>query len=209
MADPFGVSFLPGGDAQYKRPQGTSAPLQEAIKVLSLRVPRVVGANPLAPLALLTGQGGGGMPSGIVETLLRALTPPESAPPVAAIPGPMTPQAPAPTLAGPMVPQPAVPSMLGAPAPSSAPAAPLLPAVRPQVSGAPSAMRAMAPPPMAAMASLPPPSITIGAREPEMTAPPPPATTYAPPSEDLVNREGPERSLAELLWSLGRRQRQA
>jgi len=40
---------------------------------LSLRVPRVVGANPLAPLALLRGQGGGGLPPGMIEQLLRTL----------------------------------------------------------------------------------------------------------------------------------------
>jgi len=194
MADPFGVSFLPGGDAQYKRPQGTSAPLQEAIKVLSLRVPRVVGANPLAPLALLTSQGGGGLPAGLVETLLRALTPPETAPPVAAVPGPGTAQAPTPTFSSPIVPQPTTPAMLGAPT------------VRPQVTGAPSAMQATTPAPMASYASTPMPHVTAGARAPEATEAPPPATVYEPPAANVLERERP---LSELLWELGRRQRQA
>lgn len=74
----FGVSFLPGGDQRYQRPEDQqgplgAAPLQEAIKILSLRVPRVVGANPLAPLALLGGQGSGGMQPGQLATLMRTL----------------------------------------------------------------------------------------------------------------------------------------
>lgn len=73
----FGVSFMPGGDSMYRRQrpgqQGPSsvAPMQEAIKILSLRMPRVVGANPLAPMSLLGGQGGGGLPEGLLQQLLR------------------------------------------------------------------------------------------------------------------------------------------
>lgn len=80
MADNgFGVSFLPNGDQRYQRPglgggaPGGLAPIQEAIKVISMRVPRVVGANPLAPLALLGGQGAQGLPNGLLEQLLRTL----------------------------------------------------------------------------------------------------------------------------------------
>lgn len=74
----FGVSFLPGGDQLYKRPEEAQgplgrAPLQEAIRILSLRVPRVVGANPLAPLALLGSQGGAGLQPGQLATLMRTL----------------------------------------------------------------------------------------------------------------------------------------
>lgn len=80
MADNgFGVSFLPNGDQRYQRPEdrmgaaGGRAPLQEAVKILSMRVPRVVGANPLAPLALLQGQGAGGLQPGQLEQLMRTL----------------------------------------------------------------------------------------------------------------------------------------
>ena len=74
----FGVSFLPNGDQRFQRPQdqpgGTGrAPLQEAVKILSMRVPRVVGANPLAPMALLNAPGGGGLQPGQLEQLMRTL----------------------------------------------------------------------------------------------------------------------------------------
>jgi hypothetical protein len=80
MADNgFGVSFLPNGDSRYQRPgedtnPGSNIqPVQDAIKILSLRVPRVVGANPLAPLALLQGRGGGGLSEGLLQQLLRTM----------------------------------------------------------------------------------------------------------------------------------------
>ena len=78
QGDGFGVSFLPNGDQRYQRPQDPygatgRAPLQEAVKILSMRVPRVVGANPLAPLALLNAPGGGGLQPGQLEQLMRTL----------------------------------------------------------------------------------------------------------------------------------------
>jgi len=82
MADNgFGVSFLPNGDQRYQRPGdapgglGGQAPVQDPIKILSMRIPRVVGANPLAPLALLgpNGGGAGSLPAGLLEQLLRTL----------------------------------------------------------------------------------------------------------------------------------------
>jgi hypothetical protein len=80
MADNgFGVSFLPNGDSRYQRPgeeAGAGAniqPVQDAIKILSLRVPRMVGANPLAPLALLQGRGSGGLSEGLLQQLLRTM----------------------------------------------------------------------------------------------------------------------------------------
>jgi hypothetical protein len=74
----FGVSFMPNGDQRFQRPQDqpggmSRAPLQEAVKILSMRVPRVVGANPLAPLSLLQGQGAGGLQPGQLEQLMRTL----------------------------------------------------------------------------------------------------------------------------------------
>ena len=57
-----GVNFQPGGtmgeQAQPKPSQGSG--VQEAIKVLSLRLPKVVGAQGATPMALLGGQGSGG-----------------------------------------------------------------------------------------------------------------------------------------------------
>ena len=55
-----GVNFQPGGqpgDPSQSRP---SSVVQEAIKVLSLRLPKVVGAQAAAPQALLSGSGSGG-----------------------------------------------------------------------------------------------------------------------------------------------------
>jgi hypothetical protein len=228
---PYGVSFLPNGDQRYQRPGTAGAsPVQEAIKVLSLRVPRVVGSTPLAPLALLTGQGGGGAPSGVVETLLRALAPPQSpaTPPVAAVPSPATlPQAA--SVQAPAPAQPATPPLMGARTPTSAPAgqsaapasAGLSPEltslagaqaaqmVRPQVSGAPSG--APAAPPSGAFTpytQAPTPNITIGEQPGE-------ATTYTPPSQRLTpggpNENDPDFETRRLLQQaaalMGRQQR--
>jgi hypothetical protein len=57
-----GVNFQPGGgpdQAQGQRPPSGSG-VQEAIRVLSLRLPKVVGAQGLAPQALLTSPGSDG-----------------------------------------------------------------------------------------------------------------------------------------------------
>jgi hypothetical protein len=62
MPGQFGVSFLPNqGGMDRERPGGGSAtePIQQAIKVLSLRLPRVLGGGAFAPAGLL--QGGGSM----------------------------------------------------------------------------------------------------------------------------------------------------
>lgn len=58
-----GVSFQPGGVQQGdpRQPQQPrSSGVQEAIKILSLRLPKVVGAQSAAPQALLGSQGSGG-----------------------------------------------------------------------------------------------------------------------------------------------------
>jgi hypothetical protein len=83
MAD-FGVSFVPGDDPMQRQagpggaaPSGVS-PLQSAIRLLSMRLPRIGGAGlspgALAPGALLNAPGGGGLGAGGgLEALLRAL----------------------------------------------------------------------------------------------------------------------------------------
>lgn len=60
-----GISFQPTDDKGYNpggqpRSAAPSNPVQEAIKVLSLRLPKVVGAQGMAPSPLLTSQGSGG-----------------------------------------------------------------------------------------------------------------------------------------------------
>ena len=59
----IGVNFQPGANSQNDQNgngQSRSSGIQEAIKILSLRLPKVVGAQAGAPQALLTSQGGGG-----------------------------------------------------------------------------------------------------------------------------------------------------
>src|SRR5688572_17236293 len=58
-----GVNFQPGGGPsgdprQPRNPQGSG--VQEAIKILSLRLPKVVGAQAAVPQALLSGTGSSG-----------------------------------------------------------------------------------------------------------------------------------------------------
>ena len=50
---------------------GNVSPLQSAIQFLSLRLPRVTGAQGIAPQALMQSPGGGGFPSPILQALLR------------------------------------------------------------------------------------------------------------------------------------------
>lgn len=62
----IGVSFQPGAD-QFGQQNGNGRPsggsgVQEAIRVLSLRLPRVLGAQSAASMPLLTSQGSGGNP---------------------------------------------------------------------------------------------------------------------------------------------------
>lgn len=78
MALPLtGVSFQPSeprpGYGGPQRPSGN--PVQEAIKVLSLRLPRTVGARPVAPAPLLTAPGGAGNPrvDSIVQQVLAKM----------------------------------------------------------------------------------------------------------------------------------------
>lgn len=96
-----GVSFQPGQQGGYgqsnspqrQMPEG----VQEAIKVLSLRLPRVVGANAIAPAPLLNSPGAGGHVDGIVSNILSKLMPSGATPPQA--PAPMVPSN-APSFAG-------------------------------------------------------------------------------------------------------------
>ena len=74
----FGVSFVPGGEAadQPGGPRGRggasgTSPVQQAIRFLSLRLPRFAGPGAIAPPGLLNARGAGGMPPAIVEALLR------------------------------------------------------------------------------------------------------------------------------------------
>lgn len=78
MANDLGISFSPFGDANdptNKRGGGSAPSPQEAIRILSLRRPSVVGANAPIPGVLLNAQGGGAFGgSGMnLEQLLQLL----------------------------------------------------------------------------------------------------------------------------------------
>lgn len=72
-----GISFQPGGEDSQKKidtannANGSQEGVQEAIKVLSLRLPKVVGARAIAPGQLLTGQGSGGQRN--VDSMVEAV----------------------------------------------------------------------------------------------------------------------------------------
>lgn len=73
----MGVNFQPGvtdqGQPGGGRPGGSG--VQEAIKILSLRLPKVVGAQGLAPLPLLTSPGAEGRAERVVEDIWRRMNP--------------------------------------------------------------------------------------------------------------------------------------
>lgn len=77
MTGEFGLNFAPTGDGRQQQGQ-SQTPLQDAIKVLSLRIPQFVGAGRgIAPQELLMGggsagvPGAGGVPGGLEEFLRR------------------------------------------------------------------------------------------------------------------------------------------
>lgn len=91
---PLGMSFAPQSDAM-RRPTTappSQTPVQEAIRVLSLQLPRLTGASGPTPGALMAGAGagfGGPTSNPILEQLLRALFAGRS--PQAGMPGLPTP----------------------------------------------------------------------------------------------------------------------
>jgi hypothetical protein len=73
-----GVNFQPGvgTDPQSQSKPTSGSGVQEAIKVLSLRLPKVVGAQAAAPQALLQGTGAGGNRiDSVVNQVLARLMP--------------------------------------------------------------------------------------------------------------------------------------
>lgn len=76
MANQIGIKFLPSEDqALDGKRQGSLAGVPEqAFKILSLRLPKILGARAIAPQGLLESRGSAGMPnplSAIFESLLR------------------------------------------------------------------------------------------------------------------------------------------
>ena len=81
----IGVNFQPGGGSGGEQPKPQSNGVQEAIKVLSLRLPKVVGAQGISPQGLLESPGSGGNPrvDSVVNSILSKMFPtgqPQQAP---------------------------------------------------------------------------------------------------------------------------------
>lgn len=77
----YGVSFAPTRDnAAMGQRNGQLSGVPQAIQVLSLALPRVMGARPVAPTELLTAQGGEGIDpiaGSVLETLMKAFRRPQ------------------------------------------------------------------------------------------------------------------------------------
>lgn len=73
----FGVSFAPTRDNAAMGPRnGQLTGVPQATQILSLALPRVIGARPVAPTELLTSQGGQGIDpnaAALLQTILRTL----------------------------------------------------------------------------------------------------------------------------------------
>src|SRR5689334_13450871 len=61
---PLGQSFFPGGEGDPNKPKGPQDRYQQAIQVLSMRLPKILGGGALAPAPLLESLGGQGQPFG-------------------------------------------------------------------------------------------------------------------------------------------------
>lgn len=97
--DTFGLSFSPtqqNSNTQNPNNQsptagGSGSPIQDAIKVLSLRIPHITGPGGIAPPGLLNSAGGAGMPqggAGGLEEFLRRLFGGQGIPGMGAAPPP-------------------------------------------------------------------------------------------------------------------------
>lgn len=77
-----GVSFQPQDATGQTDPKLAPQSVQEAIKILSLRLPKTVGARAVAPGALLNAQGSGGNPrvDSVVNQVLSRMFPTGAAP---------------------------------------------------------------------------------------------------------------------------------
>lgn len=128
----LGISFLPGNQQQQQQsPTNGVQPVQQALQMISLRLPRVTGANAIAPPSLLERQPGQPLPpvpgTPEWEELMRRLRQPgqpPSMPPYLKYPGqPGTPWQPSPP---PATPPPHVTPILG---PDDSPVGPPRPEV--------------------------------------------------------------------------------
>lgn len=124
MGDTFGATFAPFPD-----PSGQNksvSPIQQAVQLLSLRVPRVVGAAAPASAALLNSPGSSGSPdvhSAVLQTILKTIM--GSGTPMSSAAPPLSPMGPVPAAMSPT--GPSVPATPFAAPRDAAPAPPLPP----------------------------------------------------------------------------------
>ncbi len=168
---PLGTSYSPLSqeDPTQRKPLA-GRPVQEAIKMLSLRMPRVQGAQALAPSALLNAPGSQGMSMEALRKLLQQLSGGGAATPASAA---------APSLAPPSLPSPAVPSL--APTFPPTPATPSYGGMAPTL--APPAAPSFAPAPTPAIPAAPslaPAETSASWMSPPPAPPPPPEPTPTP-----------------------------
>lgn len=190
----LGVSFLPGADPgsgmKTANSPGTRNPVQEAIQVLSLRLPKVFGARALAPAPLLTGPGGLGQPAAKGNVSAQALAglaglPPSMAPP--SMPAPMLPPLTLPPR--PADDTPRMPTFAPSPAPDTS-SDDDAPYEAPRSGGGPTVFGAPSPQPPPVVhpptytpppASTPPPRVTPGDGSPPVEIQPLPGPSPEPP----------------------------
>src|SRR3990167_4739790 len=104
MASPFGISFVPGAQPDNQngmvggRGGASRNPIQEAVKILSLRLPKFYGSQSLAPAPLLNAPGGMGRPGARGNVTAQALAQMAGLPPSMGMPQMPAPQVP--TLGG-------------------------------------------------------------------------------------------------------------
>lgn len=91
-----GLSFSPFNQSPMRSNSQATAPVQDAIKILSFRMPSVVGSSAPAPGALLGGPTpqGSGMDGGLAQELLKRLLQGQGTAPVPGMPTPGVPGGP-------------------------------------------------------------------------------------------------------------------
>jgi len=80
--DDFGISFFPGAEQQDRAAELSTAQLDDVVQLLALRLPRLLGAKPIAPGELLRSPGSAGSPIPAIPATIfnRFLTPGGHAP---------------------------------------------------------------------------------------------------------------------------------
>jgi hypothetical protein len=100
MYDTFGASYAPQTDSTRQRQTRPGTPVQQAVQVLSLRLPRVLGGRTPVPRSLLTAVGGGSNAAAAIARKVQGMPGVDLGRTEAAMSGapPTAPQAPRPPL---------------------------------------------------------------------------------------------------------------